>query len=296
MIKFLPKYENFKFLAGDMDSFDENPYQVFVLMPFGNDKQSIEKYSSIFSTIKNTIENGCFHGGKLSCSRADQKQSLVVMDDICLEIKKAGLTIFEISNPNPNVYFELGLACALDKKVILLHNPDEYYKIHDNEKIPFDINQFRYIEYHNEQELQQKLKRTVESVISLQKTDTITLESVYRKLQKITRHLGLDSKAEQIAENFNLSDYEIDKTCDVLDEYWNNGELEAKKYKGIRYSDVEMKIRTELSTNDWKRIKYLLEHIYWNGQYQSLIANLEFLPAELKDVERDWRKKMNNNE
>ena len=295
MIKFTPKYENFKFLSGESDTFVEDPYLVFVLMSFGKDPESMKQFNDLFSTIKDTIEKGCFHGGVLSCTRADLEQNLIIMNDICHSIKKAGLTIFDISHPNTNVYFELGLACALDKSVILLYNPELYYSQNEEYKIPFDINQFRYLEYHNKQELQQKLKRAVESVISLQRTDTITLESVYRKLQKLTRHLGLDSKSEQIKEDWNISDYEIEKTCDVLDEYWNNRELEEKRFKGIRYHEIEIKIRSILSTNYWTRVKYLLKCIYWAGYYQELIANLEFLPSELFDVRRDWEKREKNN-
>jgi len=288
----MPKYKNFTFLNGDLDSFEEDKYSVFVLMPFGKDEIS-KKLTEIYGTIKETTEKGCFHGNLLKCGRSDFETDLIIIENICSKIKKAGLTIFDISIPNQNVYYELGLACALDKKIIITYNPNLYYLKDENktEKIPFDINQFRYLEYRNNDELKQKIKTVVEDVIKLDDTTNITMEKIYNKIKKVTRHLTLDSKAEQIREDLNISDYEIEETYSVLDEYWNNKELKKNEYKDVDYTEIELKIRRKLNTNDWNRVKQIIISIYWDGYYQQLIANMNRSTSEFHQIKRDYSEK-----
>ncbi len=297
MIKFVPNYLNFQYLGGDSSSFEEDTKFVFVLMPFGRNDVEKKAFGNIFSAIQRVIENACFHGGVLSCSRADLEDGLIVMDNICQKIKKAGLAIFDISVPNLNVYYELGLACALDKKILLTYNSTLYYKAHPEQKIPFDINQFRYVEYQSIEDLEPQLKRKVETLIKLEDYTKVDLQKVYQKVQKIARHLNLDSKAEQIIEDWDISNYELEKTCDVLDTYWNDPKMEANNFHGIKYHEVELKIRSNLGTENYSKIKEILRAIYWREQYQPLIAHLEFLPSELFDVKRDFeqREKQNRN-
>lgn len=293
MIKSVPNYSNFQYLSGDSSSFEEDTKFVFVLMPFGQNEGEKTIFGNIFSAIQRVIENACFHGGMLSCSRADLEDGLIVMDSICQKIKKAGLTIFDISVPNLNVYYELGLACALDKKILLIYNSTLYYKAHPEEKIPFDINQFRCVEYQSIEDLEPKLKRKVETFIKLEDYTKVDLQKVYQKVQKIARHLNLDSKAEQIIEDRDISDYELEKTCDALDTYWNDPKLKANNFHDIKYYEVELTIRRNIGTENYSKVKQILRAIYWRGQYQPLIARLESLPAELSDVKRDFEQREN---
>ena len=211
------------------------------------------------------------------------------MDDISTKIKKANLTIFDITISNLNVYFELGLACALDKNIILTFNP-VHNERDSNEDLPFDINQFRYIEYRNIDELKEKLKPQIESIIKTEPSDSgsLDLNKIFKKLQKITRHFKLDSEAEQIKEDFNISDYEIEVSCDVLDEYWNNKELKSNNFKDVDYLEIEVKIRNILSTNNWNRVKFILIHIYWTNRYQPLLANMKST-SEFWQISQDYQ-------
>lgn len=290
MYKLKPIYYNFPFLEGTIESFQEDKNLVFVLMPFGKTKEEKEYLSNVFFSIKNTIENVCFNGEMLKCSRADFEYELVVMNDICKKIKKANLTIFDISLPNNNVYFELGLACALDKKILLLYNHEVYYKLNPELKLPFDINQFRYIEYHTLSDLERQLQNKVESAIVLEDYTKVNIHKIYEKVKKITRHLELDTKSDQIREEYDISDFELSSASDVLDEYWDNPELESNDFKGIRYNEIENKIKSKIGLRKRYKIKYILKCLYWEGAYQQLIVQLELLPSELKAERRDYLK------
>ncbi len=288
-VKFIPHYRNFTLLSGPPESFEVEPYFVFALMPFGRNEEERRNFSEIYFRIKEVLKKNTFHGGILKCSRADKELGFNIMEDILNNIKKAGLTIFDISVPNLNVYYELGIACALDKKILLLFN-ENYYYINKNEELPFDIKQFRYIEYKSLSDLEARLKNTVESIINLRDYSNIDHEKIYEKLKKLTRHFGLDSKAEIIKEDYNLTDFEISKTMDVLDEYWNNPEYEKKGYKVVDYMEVETKIRKKLRTRDWQRVKMILKYLYWAGHNKQLIANLKNLPREFDNERRDFKK------
>ena len=84
---------------------------VFVLMPFADQYQ---EYCQ--DVIKKTIEEM-----RLTCKRADDFfQSSVIMNDIMRCISEAGIIIADFSGRSPNVFFEVGIAHALGKNVILI--------------------------------------------------------------------------------------------------------------------------------------------------------------------------------
>lgn len=84
---------------------------VFVLMPFA------EQYRAFYEdVIKKTLENM-----NLVCKRADDFfESSVIMNDIMQCIYQAEIIIADFSGRSPNVFFEVGIAHALGKSVILI--------------------------------------------------------------------------------------------------------------------------------------------------------------------------------
>ena len=72
--------------------------------------------------------------------RADDIQSQQnILKDIVEGISISDLIIADLTNPNPNVYYELGLAHAFNKPVISLTQ--------DISLLPFDLKSYRVIEY-----------------------------------------------------------------------------------------------------------------------------------------------------
>lgn len=106
---------------------------IFVLMPFAN------KYDRFYEdSIKTPIE---MLG--LACNRVDDIQFTGnIMTEVYKNIEHARLIIADMSERNPNVFYEVGYAHAISKSVILLTN--------NVDDIPFDLKNQRHIIYGND--------------------------------------------------------------------------------------------------------------------------------------------------
>jgi hypothetical protein len=72
--------------------------------------------SNVYRIIKETVEK---HG--VECERADERVvSEPILDDVKAQIGSADLVIIDFTGRNPNVYFEAGIADALNRRWIIL--------------------------------------------------------------------------------------------------------------------------------------------------------------------------------
>lgn len=102
----------------------------FVLMPFAAEFDDVYEH-----VIQATLVVEGF-----SVSRADEaRNSRSIMHDVIQGIVSADLIVVDLTGTNPNVYYELGLAHAFGKKVILLTQ--------DIEEVPFDLRAYRVVTY-----------------------------------------------------------------------------------------------------------------------------------------------------
>lgn len=102
----------------------------FVLMPFASQFDGIWE-----QVVRPAVED---HGD--DCNRADDLFGPgAIIDDILDSIRAADYLIADLTGRNPNVYYELGFAHALDKPVILLTQ--------DIADVPFDLKHQRLIQY-----------------------------------------------------------------------------------------------------------------------------------------------------
>jgi len=109
---------------------NERRYDVFVLMPFSHDLMPI--YRDHISKVLDAMS--------LTYARADEFFSARgVVQDIWNGIYNSGIVIADCTSKNPNVFYELGLAHAIGKPVILITQ--------NKRDIPFDIEHIRYIAY-----------------------------------------------------------------------------------------------------------------------------------------------------
>ncbi len=121
----------------------------FILTPFHDD----------FVKIYNTVCEVCIET-KLKPMRGDEEY---VADDILKRsinyIVKSRLIITILDGRNPNVFYELGIAHALNKPTILLAN---VYT-----QIPFDLQNQFLILYEDKLDLKEKLKNALLNVLTL---------------------------------------------------------------------------------------------------------------------------------
>jgi hypothetical protein len=76
-----------------------------------------------------------------------------VIEDIVAGIATSRLVIADISTPNPNVFFEVGYALALNIPIILMAQKNV-----ENKSLPFDVSGFRVLFYENSIAGKQKLE------------------------------------------------------------------------------------------------------------------------------------------
>ncbi len=132
-----------------LDDIQRDDHLCFVLMPFN--PASDRLYSTVIAPVVEQLG--------LAPKRADQVFSpSPIVEDIWVHIASARLLIADVTHRNPNVFYELGLAHALGKSVIILAQAKE--------DIPFDIAYIRYFVYSDDDTGWGKLRADLTSAIS----------------------------------------------------------------------------------------------------------------------------------
>lgn len=131
-----------------------NESTCFIAMPFSSE------FDAVFDCIKHTLDQE-----NISATRTDELLGGGhIIEDILEGIATSELVIVDVTDRNPNVFYELGIAhmCKDVEKVILLSQ--------NIESIPFDLRPFRHILYLNDaaglQSLAEELRKSVVSVRS----------------------------------------------------------------------------------------------------------------------------------
>ena len=103
---------------------------VFVLMPFRDELAPV--YNDHIQPVCKRLS--------LECKRADDIfGSSQIIDDVWELIVNSETIIADCTDRNPNVFYELGIAHTLGKRVVLITQ--------SSDDIPFDIRHIRYINY-----------------------------------------------------------------------------------------------------------------------------------------------------
>ena len=133
--------------------FEVDPNLVFVLIPFR------EPFIRILEDhIKKVAEEL-----GLICRKADDIFApREIMEDIWEQINRARFIIADLTDKNPNVFYEVGIAHTLGKDVILITQ--------SKDDVPFDLHYIRYIYYEytppGMQHFEKALKQTIEELLS----------------------------------------------------------------------------------------------------------------------------------
>lgn len=134
-------------------NFTLDPNLCFILMPFAEEMRPIYD-----DHIRPIVESE-----GISCLRADEIVGVnLITFDIWEKINRARFIIADLTGQNPNVFYELGLAHALGKEVILLAQ-----SIDD---VPFDLKAMRCIiySYHPRgvKNLEKSLQETIKKIMT----------------------------------------------------------------------------------------------------------------------------------
>lgn len=118
--------------------------RAFVLMPFKKDLYDVYHFG-----IRQPLER---HGYVVE--RADEMAFVGgIVEKIKESIENADIIIAEMTDVNPNVYYEVGLAHALKKTVILITRSVE--------NLPFDLRGMRFLVYETVRDLVEKLSKLI---------------------------------------------------------------------------------------------------------------------------------------
>jgi len=124
----------------DFSVVSEKP-TAFVIMQF------TKPYNELYSEV---IKPVCRQEGVFS-ERADEAYGPgLIVADIAKKIYEAKVIVAEISPTNPNVYYEVGYAHAINKPTILIAE--------QGTKLPFDVSPFRTLFYENTIEGKRKIE------------------------------------------------------------------------------------------------------------------------------------------
>lgn len=131
------------------------PARIFVLMPF------LEKMKPVYEDHLKKV------AGKLglSIARADDFFTAhALISDIWAGICAAEMIVADCTGKNPNVFYEIGVAHVLGKKVILITQ--------NAEDVPVDLKHVRYLQYENTprgmQQFETALEGTLRTELGLQ--------------------------------------------------------------------------------------------------------------------------------
>lgn len=131
---------------------DEFPQSVFVAMPFSEDLEDVYIYG-----IRNCVQNIGF-----SCVRVDEvEHSGPIVEEMVDQIKRCRIIIAEVSDHNPNVFYEVGWAHALGRNTILLAR--------EGTELPFDIRHVNTIMKKSIHSLEEKLAKRLNSMLTIKR-------------------------------------------------------------------------------------------------------------------------------
>ncbi len=127
--------------------------KAFVVMQFSSPYN--ELYEDVIKKVCNSFD--------LNVVRGDETYGPgLILADIIKQINESRLIIAEISPANPNVFYEVGYAHALNKPTILIAEKTT--------KLPFDVSPFRTLFYENtiagKQKIEEGLRKHIEASLT----------------------------------------------------------------------------------------------------------------------------------
>lgn len=218
--------------------------KVFFIIPFEED------FLILYEELKKEFEKDYdfFHAGDLDNQRN-------ILQDIVDGIYQADVIVADLTGLNPNVFYELGLAHAMNKKVIIITQ-----KI---DELPFDIRSYRANEYSLKfyeikvlfEKLDKMLKGAVDNTISYGNPVTDYIPDFYSKEIK-TQNIKNDAlKMTNDEETLSVNEEEGGGFLDHIEEIKENTRFITQEIKEMSSELNEMNDSVRLSTEEINRTK-----------------------------------------
>lgn len=201
----------------------------FAIMPIADHPDYAQGH---FTRVYNhLIKPACENAGYKVIRADDAKASHMIMFDILKNIVECDMAICDLSSKNANVFYELGLRQAFNKKTILITDSIT--------NTPFDITGFRYVKYSESLRVDSVMSDILEISAMLQETESASeddINSIVNLLKIQPAHISkvqlneqesvlyelvknLDSKVSKLYNNGRNSNYRPPSAI----ERWANG-------------------------------------------------------------------------
>lgn len=244
-------------------------------MPFTEDFEDIYKLG-----IKQSCEDA---GGY--CERVDEQIfTESILERVYNQISKADFIVADMTNRNPNVFYEVGYAHALGKRTILLtQNVDD---------IPFDLKHYPHIVYNNrisklKDELTPRIKWYIDNSEKENLTQNVDIELFLDDKSLASRNVVYEVEKENIPtpvitlfnksfKIFNPGDYRIGI---ITDENYIRLRSDYHQDEGVK--------TTKLPDGRNLHMCKIIQDILYPNSYTNLRVVLEpFIKRELDTMER----------
>lgn len=170
----------------------------FILMPFADNFSDVYKF-----LISESLENAGY-----AVKRADDiKSQKNIIGDIIGGIIDCDLIVADLTGANPNVYYELGIAHALNKKVILITQ--------EIDELPFDLRSYRVIGYSTHFAKMNQAKKDLNDLALEAFNNTLPFGNPVKDFGNIHKKLDVtettlySSKTDILTEDLGLFDYSV---------------------------------------------------------------------------------------
>ncbi len=124
----------------------------FVAMSFSN---------HLYEVYESGIKVGIMNAGYDPIRVDNVEHTNRIDDEIIVQIKESDFVVADLTEQNRGVYFEAGFALGLDLPVIWTCRKDDMESLH------FDIRQFNTISWESKEDLAERLKNRIESVVGV---------------------------------------------------------------------------------------------------------------------------------
>jgi nucleoside 2-deoxyribosyltransferase len=138
----------------------------------------------------------------LICERADDRvTTLPLSEKVRGQVQRADVIIADCTGRNPNVMYELGLAHAYERKVVLLTRDAI-------DSIPSDLRQFEFVKYDQGDHLNflQKLDGALDNIFKLRYEEQFSTAQKYFKQLTATCPTAREAAKEEFAARYRAAD------------------------------------------------------------------------------------------